>query len=239
MTVMLRYFTRRASYDEIAATLGVPVGTVRSRLNQAKSRLADALMQTASAAHLDHDRLADRRRQEWDAIAHEVYTTGSAALYVGRLRARRAGPGAAPWTTASAARTTTPQRRGHRRRRRPTQPDRRRRQPRGHDLRGHIHEPTRRPPPLPRDPHRGAHPPRRANDAARPLLPGTDHAHGDRARLNPAARARRLSLVIHAKASGSVPPSNRSGRQPGAHSKTPAHRQRSCLGAPVRPSARC
>ena len=82
VTVMLRYFTRHASYDEIAATLGIPVGTVRSRLNQAKTRLVDALMRTASGAHLDPDRLADRRRQEWDAIVHEVYSTGTASLYV-------------------------------------------------------------------------------------------------------------------------------------------------------------
>lgn len=39
-------------------------------------------MQTASAAHLDHDKLADSRRQEWDAILHEAYSTGSASLYV-------------------------------------------------------------------------------------------------------------------------------------------------------------
>ena len=35
----LRYFGRHASYEEIAATCGVPVGTVRSRLHQAKTEL--------------------------------------------------------------------------------------------------------------------------------------------------------------------------------------------------------
>ena len=81
VTIMLRYFGRHAAYEEIAATLGIPVGTVRSRLNQAKSRLADDLLRTASAAHHDHAKLLTERRQEWDAIVHEAYTTGTAALY--------------------------------------------------------------------------------------------------------------------------------------------------------------
>jgi RNA polymerase sigma-70 factor, ECF subfamily len=81
LTVMLRYFTRHASYHEIAATLGIPVGTVRSRLSQAKAKLADALLATASAAHLDQATLVAQRQQEWDAIVHELYTTGMAALY--------------------------------------------------------------------------------------------------------------------------------------------------------------
>jgi RNA polymerase sigma-70 factor (ECF subfamily) len=81
VTIMLRYFGRHAAYREIAATLGVPVGTVRSRLNQAKARLADELLRTAGSAHLDHDSLLSERRQEWDAIVHEAYSTGSASLY--------------------------------------------------------------------------------------------------------------------------------------------------------------
>jgi RNA polymerase sigma-70 factor (ECF subfamily) len=82
VTIMLRYFGRHASYEEIAATLGVPVGTIRSRLNQAKARLADDLLRTASTAHLDHDKLIAERKHEWDAIVHEAYTTGTASLYV-------------------------------------------------------------------------------------------------------------------------------------------------------------
>ncbi|MDX6647755.1 MAG: hypothetical protein QOK40_3482 [Miltoncostaeaceae bacterium] len=80
---MLRYFTRHVTaYTEIAATLGIPVGTVRSRLNQAKTRLADALLETASAAHIDHGKLVAQRRREWAAITNEIYSTGGAALYV-------------------------------------------------------------------------------------------------------------------------------------------------------------
>jgi RNA polymerase sigma-70 factor (ECF subfamily) len=81
VTVMLRYFGRHSSYEELAATLGVPIGTVRSRLSQAKARLVDELLRTAAAAHLDHDRLLAERRREWDQIAHEIYSTGRATLY--------------------------------------------------------------------------------------------------------------------------------------------------------------
>ena len=81
VTVMLRYFTAHADYAQIAATLGIPVGTVRSRLNQAKLRLADALLQTAAATHLDHAKLVQQRREDWGVIVHEIYSTGAATLY--------------------------------------------------------------------------------------------------------------------------------------------------------------
>jgi RNA polymerase sigma-70 factor (ECF subfamily) len=81
VTVMLRYFGRHASYQEVAATLGVPVGTIRSRLSQARGRLARSLLATAGTAHLDHTALLARRRREWEAIVHEVYTAGTATLY--------------------------------------------------------------------------------------------------------------------------------------------------------------
>ncbi len=38
-TVLLRYFSRHNSYDDIAKILGIPIGTVRSRLNQAKIKM--------------------------------------------------------------------------------------------------------------------------------------------------------------------------------------------------------
>lgn len=38
-TVLLRYFTDFQSYEAIASILAIPIGTVRSRLNQAKSKL--------------------------------------------------------------------------------------------------------------------------------------------------------------------------------------------------------
>jgi RNA polymerase sigma factor (sigma-70 family) len=81
VTVMLRYFSRHSSYREIAATLGVPVGTVRSRLNQARAKLADALLATAATGHVDHARLVERRKEEWRTIIEEVVATGRAELY--------------------------------------------------------------------------------------------------------------------------------------------------------------
>ncbi|MEV4756114.1 sigma-70 family RNA polymerase sigma factor [Micromonospora sp. NPDC049559] len=70
LVALLRYFSDVSSYDQIAALLGVPVGTVRSRLNQARSKLAAALMESASAAHDDavaHN--AERRREAEETLA--------------------------------------------------------------------------------------------------------------------------------------------------------------------------
>ncbi|AEV99545.1 hypothetical protein A4D02_27280 [Niastella koreensis] len=44
-TVMLRYLSEYTSYCDIAAITGVPVGTVRSRLNDSKKKLANLLNQ--------------------------------------------------------------------------------------------------------------------------------------------------------------------------------------------------
>ncbi|QUQ63012.1 RNA polymerase sigma factor [Kutzneria sp. CA-103260] len=52
-TVLLRYFTDVNSYEQIAEVLEVPVGTVRSRLSQARGKLAEALRATADQAHAD------------------------------------------------------------------------------------------------------------------------------------------------------------------------------------------
>jgi RNA polymerase sigma-70 factor (ECF subfamily) len=53
LVVMLRYFTGVTAYEDIANACGVPVGTVRSRLNEARGRLAGALLATADAAYGD------------------------------------------------------------------------------------------------------------------------------------------------------------------------------------------
>jgi RNA polymerase sigma-70 factor, ECF subfamily len=66
LTVILRYFTRCESYDAIARLTAVPVGTVRSRLNRGRSRLADALMHTVSGAPARHTDLEALRREEWE-----------------------------------------------------------------------------------------------------------------------------------------------------------------------------
>ena len=57
---MLRHFSSAGSYEAIADVCDVPVGTVRSRLNAARSRLADELLATAAHAHTNHDGLRDQ-----------------------------------------------------------------------------------------------------------------------------------------------------------------------------------
>jgi len=56
VAVMLRHFSSAGSYEAIAEICDVPVGTVRSRLNAARARLADELLATAAQAHVDRDR---------------------------------------------------------------------------------------------------------------------------------------------------------------------------------------
>ena len=66
LTVMLRYFTRSESYAAIARLTAVPVGTVRSRLNRARSRLADALRATVPEPPERHADVEADRRAEWE-----------------------------------------------------------------------------------------------------------------------------------------------------------------------------
>jgi RNA polymerase sigma factor (sigma-70 family) len=67
VTAMLRYFGGHSSYEEISATLGVPMGTVKSRLNTVKLKLAAALLQTAGLEHDETRRLAEARVNFFEA----------------------------------------------------------------------------------------------------------------------------------------------------------------------------
>jgi RNA polymerase sigma factor (sigma-70 family) len=73
LPVLLRYFTDFTTYDEIAALCGVPVGTIRSRLSQARSKLATALLSTASRPYDDINGRADQRRLEAEATLRAAY----------------------------------------------------------------------------------------------------------------------------------------------------------------------
>lgn len=64
LPLMLRHFTGVTSYEQIAVACDVPVGTVRSRLNQAKVKMTEALLATATQAHDDAAKLTAERRRE-------------------------------------------------------------------------------------------------------------------------------------------------------------------------------
>ncbi len=72
VTAMLRYFGGHSSYEEISATLGVPMGTVKSRLNMVKLKLAEALLQTAGLEHDEARRLAEARTNFFEAAYVEI-----------------------------------------------------------------------------------------------------------------------------------------------------------------------
>jgi RNA polymerase sigma factor (sigma-70 family) len=65
LTVMLRYFTRCSSYDAIATVTAVPIGTVRSRLNRARTRLAASLAATLAGTPMSRARLEAGRHAQW------------------------------------------------------------------------------------------------------------------------------------------------------------------------------
>jgi RNA polymerase sigma factor (sigma-70 family) len=73
---MLRYFTQNNSYEQIAMLCGVPVGTVRSRLSEARRQLALVLPNTRDEKHHDAAALTVERREEattiMSAIANRV-----------------------------------------------------------------------------------------------------------------------------------------------------------------------
>lgn len=64
---LLRYFVGVTSSQDIATICGIPAGTVRSRLAQARAKLAENLLASATSAHANiADYTASRRRQaEW------------------------------------------------------------------------------------------------------------------------------------------------------------------------------
>jgi RNA polymerase sigma factor (sigma-70 family) len=61
--ILLRYFSEYNSYEDIAMILGVPVGTVRSRLAAAREKLSALLIRTA-----DSDDAALKEAQQWSGF---------------------------------------------------------------------------------------------------------------------------------------------------------------------------
>jgi RNA polymerase sigma-70 factor (ECF subfamily) len=71
LPLVLRHFTDGVtSYEHIAGVCGVPVGTVRSRLSQARANLSGALSATAAGAHSDaRARTAASWQDAYDTLA--------------------------------------------------------------------------------------------------------------------------------------------------------------------------
>ncbi|GGJ39700.1 DNA-directed RNA polymerase sigma-70 factor [Streptomyces brasiliensis] len=97
LPLVLRYFsTGITSYQQIAEACAVPVGTVRSRLSQARGTLAQALSSTAATAHEDaarrteaswqeaHETLAAAERGEFGKVVRDRYSPGVSLLSGGR-----------------------------------------------------------------------------------------------------------------------------------------------------------
>jgi RNA polymerase sigma factor (sigma-70 family) len=66
LAVILRHFSLASSYRDIATISDVPVGTVRSRLSQARMKLADALRDEATRVDGDHGVLTAARRKHFE-----------------------------------------------------------------------------------------------------------------------------------------------------------------------------
>ncbi|MEU8074577.1 RNA polymerase sigma factor [Catellatospora citrea] len=65
---MLRYFTDNNTYEQIATLCGIPVGTVASRLSEARRQLAGILPDIRDERHADIDALTAERRAEASTI---------------------------------------------------------------------------------------------------------------------------------------------------------------------------
>jgi RNA polymerase sigma factor (sigma-70 family) len=68
VVVLLRYFTEIRSYAQIAAVCEVPVGTVRSRLHQARRRLTERLLNESHDSHSDSAALTARRQYDAEEL---------------------------------------------------------------------------------------------------------------------------------------------------------------------------
>ncbi|WP_107101866.1 RNA polymerase sigma factor [Streptomyces silaceus] len=101
LVVMLRYFTSTTSYEEIATACDIPMGTVRSRLSQARAKLARLLLRSATETHDDAVRRTEASGQE----ALTTLKRGRAEPYPGP--SANCGPRRARWSADSTTRAST------------------------------------------------------------------------------------------------------------------------------------
>ncbi len=82
VTAMLRYFGSYDSYDELAAILGVPIGTIRSRIAEARTRLADSLLATATSIDDTTRIVSGEKARFWSDAFDEIYRRGDSARFI-------------------------------------------------------------------------------------------------------------------------------------------------------------
>jgi len=71
--VILRYFSFCSSYEELSAILGVPIGTIRSRLFEAKVRLSKVLSGWADGGIDEHENHLSKRQAFYQEAFRELY----------------------------------------------------------------------------------------------------------------------------------------------------------------------
>lgn len=74
--LLLRYFSNFNSYEEIAAILCIPVGTVRSRLNQVKQKMMKHWQESSA----DNDNTF-KQVNEWNDLYHSYFGNVYTSLY--------------------------------------------------------------------------------------------------------------------------------------------------------------
>jgi RNA polymerase sigma-70 factor (ECF subfamily) len=82
---VLRYFSRASSYDAIAEVLGVPIGTVRSRLHEVRRKLAAGLHGEPGTYSGWHQALVAERRALIDTVFAEYNEGAGVAQLVNAL----------------------------------------------------------------------------------------------------------------------------------------------------------
>ena len=81
LPLLLRHFSGCGSYDQIASICGVPVGTVRSRLNEGRRRLARELLGDAERGDRSSRHQAEAREHRLELAVREMDETGDAAAF--------------------------------------------------------------------------------------------------------------------------------------------------------------
>ena len=95
LVTMLRYFTEVTSYEDIATLCAVPVGTVRSRLHQARAKLSGSLLSSAERVHDD----ASARTALHQRLAEEILVSAHRGQITAALSGRWSPQAQVTWPT--------------------------------------------------------------------------------------------------------------------------------------------